>query len=149
MHLPQEIWSTESFEFNAAEGNLSTFTEIIKLVEGYRGEGGRTMFDAAARGGCMDIVSTLLRAGAKPDLNVVSASSGRSAIYLATSLGHENAACCLARAGADVNFHGPVDDWDVLAKAAYLELGELVGLLLVGGANPAARTKNGGHSTLP
>lgn len=143
-------------EFAAADGKPSVFLGSMKIVvkggaqlAGYRGEGGRTLLDAAALGGCADIVSSLLRAGARPDLNVVSASSGRSALYLAASLGHEEAACCLARAGADVNFHDPVDRYDVLAKAADKGLGELVGLLLVGGADPTARTKNGdGYSPL-
>lgn len=142
-------------EFAAAEGKLPVFLGIMKVVvkggaqlAGYRGEGDRTMFDAAALGGCADIVSSLLRAGAMPGLNVVSASSRRSALYLATSLSHENAACCWARAGADVSFHDPVDRRDVLSMAADKGLGELVGLLLVGGASPTAHTKKGGYSPL-
>lgn len=37
------------------------------------------------------------------DVNVVLTSDERSALYLATSLGHEDAARRLVRAGADVN----------------------------------------------
>ena len=57
---------------------------------GWRGCEGRTLFDAAAEGGSLEVVSGLVAAGAGPDVNVV-LPCGRSALYLATGLGHEDA----------------------------------------------------------
>lgn len=50
------------------------------------------------------MVSALVAAGAQPDVNVVSASSERSALYAATKGGHEAGARQLIVAGADVTF---------------------------------------------
>lgn len=76
---------------------------------GWGGIDGGTLFDAAAQGGDVEIVSRLLEGGAQPDTNVVSAADGRSALYRATASGHENAAMQLVVAGISVEFLDPVD----------------------------------------
>lgn len=75
-------WLLTPVEFAAGKGNLRLFKKLIAAVVkggvdlvGYRGKDGRTLFDAAARGGNAEIVSGLLRAGARPDLNIVSDST--------------------------------------------------------------------------
>lgn len=47
---------------------------------------------------------------AQPDVNVVSCSSKRSALYTATIHGHEAVARRLVLAGADVGFQDPLDN---------------------------------------
>ena len=97
---------------------------------------GRTLFDAAAQGGNVEVVSGLLAAGAGPDVNMVSASSGRSALSLATSLGHEDAARRLVSAGADVHFCNPRDLGDVLTLATRRGCQEFVtGMLMARGSS--------------
>lgn len=103
---------------------------------GFRGLDGRTLFDAAARGGTT----------ALPDLNVMSDCSGRSALYLATCLGHEETARRLVAAGTDVNFRDAVDGCDVLFKAVQGGLEDSVGLLVVAGASPNTRGEGGNTS---
>lgn len=134
-------WLRLPLEHAAADGNIDLFNELIGAGAdgraGWRGCGGRTLFDAAALGGNAEVVSGLTAAGAQPDVNVVSASSGLSALYLATSLGHENAARRLVMAGADVNFRDPDGSCDVLDEAVARGCEELVDDLLVAGANPS------------
>lgn len=141
-------WLRVPLEHAAAEGSFEVFSALIgagaKVGAGFRGREGRTLFDAAARGGNAAIVSGLLRRGALPDLNVVSDCSGRSALYLATCLGHEEAARSLVVAGADVNFRDPADQCDVLFKAVQGGLEELVGVLVAAGASPNTRGEGGG-----
>ncbi|CAN0435619.1 unnamed protein product, partial [Pylaiella littoralis] len=95
----------------------------------------RTLIDAAARGGSVDVMSALLKAGAQPDVNVVSVSSGRSALTTATMLGHEAIAKCLVIAGADVNFKHPVSKRSVLQEAVEGGHEQLVTYLVIGGAD--------------
>ena len=135
-------WLLTPVEYAVGQGNLRLFKKLIAAVVkggvdlvGYRGKDGRTLFDAAARGGNAEIVSGLLRAGARPDLNIVSDSSGLSALYLAAELGHEEVACRLAVAGADVNFCAPADGVCVLSMAALRGLEELAERLLAGQAS--------------
>ncbi|CAN0226756.1 unnamed protein product, partial [Ectocarpus sp. 8 AP-2014] len=64
---------------------------------GWRGCLDRTLLDAAALGGSEPVVSALLRAGARLDVNTVSISSKRLALYTATVCGHEDAARRLDR----------------------------------------------------
>ena len=67
--------------------------------------------------GTRKFVSSLLRVGAQSDVNVVSCSSKRSALYTTTVLGHEAVARCLIGAGADVNVVGPAESCCVLNEA--------------------------------
>lgn len=85
----------------------------------------------------------LLEGGALPDINVVSAADGRSALYLATASGHETAAMRLVVAGANVHFRDPVDGCDVLYKAVEGGLSQLTDLVLVAGASTQTRGKGG------
>ena len=94
------------------------------------------LFDAAALGGNRDAVPGLLGAGARPDVIVVSASSGRSALYPAAYCGQEVAGICLVAAGADVNFEDPVDKWSLSRTKPFEgENAQLVEYLTVSGAN--------------
>lgn len=81
------------------------------------------------------MVSALVAAGAQPDVNVVSASSERSALYAATKGGHEAAARQLIVAGADVTFWYPVDGGNVLDTAIGGGHERLVNDLLDAGAS--------------
>ena len=106
-------WLRVPLEHAAARGNLGLFNKLLEAGAnggaGWRGCDGRTLLDAAALGGNKDVVSGLLRAGAQPDVNVVSVSSGRSALWTATVIGHEAVGIRLIVAGANVNFEDPVD----------------------------------------
>ena len=142
-------WLQNHLESVAAEGAYDRFALLIAAVvkgnvelAGYRGRDNRTLLDAAAFGGNANIVSGLLQDGAMPDLNVVSDSSGRSALYLATVLRHEEAACRLAAAGANVDFCDPVDECAVLLAAAQRGLQKLTILLVEKGANVMVCEKN-------
>lgn len=141
-------WLRIPLEHAAADGNLDLFNALMAAgadgSAGYRGCDGRSLFDAAAAGGSAEVVSALLLTGAQADINVVSASSKMSALYLATARGHEAAAIRLIRAGADVHFWDPVDKCAVLYRATcemyppstLIENTELVKELLIAGARP-------------
>ena len=141
-------WLRVPLEHAAADGDAGLFGALIEAgadgSAGWRGCHDRTLLHAAARGGNAEVISALLDAGAGPDVNVVLPSDERSALYLATSLGHEGAARRLLRAGAylnffDVrgNFRDPDDiQCDTLYKAIVNDCGELVSDLLNAGADP-------------
>ena len=114
-------WLRVPLEHATARGNIDLFNKLLGAgangAAGWKGCDGRTMLDAAARGGNEEVVSGLLRAGARPDVNVVSAYPGRSALYTAVHCGQEVASIRLVVAGADVNFEDPVDKSSVPHKA--------------------------------
>ena len=134
-------WLRVPLEWAAAQGNLDLFNKLLGAgadgSAGWRGCGGRTLLHAAAVGGSEDIVSGLLRAGAQPDVNVVSCSANWSALYTATVLGHEAVARRLVVAGADVHFQDPVRMSRVLNEATRGGQEQLVADLLIAGANPS------------
>lgn len=136
-------WLRVPLEHAAARGDLNLFNELLKAGAdggaGWRGCRGRTLLHAAAVGGNGDVMSTLPHGGCQPDVNVVSVSSKRSALYTATECGHEEAARLLVLAGADVNSMDPVDKGVVLHKAIQDGHAELVNYLLASGASPHAR----------
>lgn len=101
--------------------------------------GGRTPLHAAALGGSEGVVSSLLRAGAQPGVNVASTSSTRSALYVAEKCGHEDAARRLLLEGADPNFEDLIDKGTALHEAADSGHEQLVRDLLAAGACPNAR----------
>ena len=140
-------WLRVPLEHAAAEGNLSLFHKLIEAgasgSAGWRGCDGRTLLDAAALGGNADIVSGLLRAGSQPDVNVASASSGRSALYTATCGHHEAVAIQLVVAGAYINFIDPIDKRSVLHEAVRGRHSELVRHLVIGGAYVNIRDEYG------
>ncbi|CAM9310581.1 unnamed protein product [Ectocarpus sp. 12 AP-2014] len=114
-------WLRVPLEHAATRGKLNLVNSLLEAgadgSAGWKGCRGRTLIDAAALGGSEPVVSALLRAGAQPDVNVVSVSSKRSALYTATVCGHEDAARRLISAGADVNFEDPVHWNSVLHEA--------------------------------
>ena len=87
-------------------------------------------------GGNPDVLTTLLGAGAQPDVNVASLSPKRSALHVATVCGHEEVARDLLLAGADVRLEDLVDRCSVLHEAADGGHEQLVKDLLIGGADP-------------
>eukprot|EP00752_Nemacystus_decipiens_P014367 g12779.t1 len=133
-------WLRVPLEHAAARGNLNLVNTLLKAgadgSAGWRGCRGRTLLDAAAVGGSAGVVTALLGAGAQPDVNVVSLSPKRSALYVAMVCGHEEVARRLIQAGADVSFEDPVDQCSVLHEAACWGNEQLVNDLLVGGADP-------------
>lgn len=133
-------WLRVPLEHAAAAGNFNLSKALIGAGAnggaGWRGCEGRTLLDAAAQGGSEKVVAFLLAAGAHPDVNVVSSSSRGSALYLATCLGHREAALQLIVAGADVNFRNPGDRCYVIFKAAEGPWVDLVTDMLVAGASP-------------
>eukprot|EP00752_Nemacystus_decipiens_P014386 g12796.t1 len=133
-------WLRVPLEHAVARGNLGLVNILLKAgadgSAGWRGCRGRTLLDAAAVGGNPDVLTALLRAGAQPDVNVVSLSPRRSALYVAVVCGHEEVARHLILAGADVRFLDPVHQCSVLHSAAADGHQEVVRDLLIGGADP-------------
>eukprot|EP00752_Nemacystus_decipiens_P014375 g12786.t1 len=138
-------WLRVPLEHGAARGDLDLVNTLLQAgadgSAGWRGCRGRTLLDAAAVGGNPDVVMALLGAGAQPDVNVVSLSPKRSALYVATICGHEEVARRLIQAGADVRFEDPVDQCSILHEAACDGRGQLVNDLLIAGADPNAFAK--------
>ncbi|CAM9559734.1 unnamed protein product, partial [Ectocarpus sp. 8 AP-2014] len=132
-------WLRVPLEHAAARGNLNLVNSLLEAgadgSEGWKGCRGRTLIDAAALGGSEPVVSALLRAGAQPDVNVVTVSSKRSALYTATVCGHEDAARRLITAGADVNFEDPVHWNPVLHEAVRGGHTQLVNDLVLAGSD--------------
>ncbi|CAN0415891.1 unnamed protein product, partial [Ectocarpus sp. 12 AP-2014] len=140
-------WLRVPLEHAAARGNLNLVTSLLEAgadgSAGWRGCRGRALIDAAALGGSEPVVSALLRAGAQPDVNVVSVSSKRSALYTATVCGHEDAARRLITAGADVNFDDPVHCNHVLHEAILGGHTQLVNDLVLAGSDLATLEEYG------
>lgn len=140
-------WLRVPLEHAAARGNLGLVNVLLGAGAnggaGWRGCRGRTLLDAAAIGGNPEVVSAFIRAGAEPDVNVVSVSSRRSALYAATYCGHEAAARRLILAGADVNFQDPVDRRYVLSLAVQGGHTQIVNDLLICGADPSSSDEYG------
>eukprot|EP00752_Nemacystus_decipiens_P017228 g15433.t1 len=133
-------WLRVPLEHAVVRGNLDLVNRLLGAgangKAGWRGCRGRTLVDAAAVGGSGEVVSALVRAGAGADVNTVSVSSGRSALYTATFLGHEACARQLILSGADATFEDPVEKCVVLTKAVQDRHERLVQDLLIAGANP-------------
>ncbi|CBN73837.1 ankyrin repeat protein [Ectocarpus siliculosus] len=107
-------WLRVPLEHAAARGNLNLVNSLLEAgadgSAGWRGCLDRTLIDAAALGGSEPVVSALLRAGAQPDVNTVSISSKRSALYTATVCGHEHAARGLDRIVSALLLRGAYTD---------------------------------------
>ena len=137
----------------AARGNFGLFMKLLEAgADGSgerRGRDGITLLDAAALGGNVELISAMLRAGARPDAEVlVSSRRRRSPLFIATACGHEEAALRLIAAGADVNFVDPVEKCSVLHEAAAGGLLELTEFLLTNGADLGARDEEDGCTPL-
>ncbi|CAM9426220.1 unnamed protein product [Ectocarpus sp. 12 AP-2014] len=145
-------WLRVPLEHAAARGNLDLVNILIEAgadgSAGWRGCRDRTLLDAAALGGSADVVAALLRAGARPDVKVVSKSPKRSALYAATVYGHVDAAKSLILAGADLEFEDPVDKCSILHQAADGGHAQLVNELLIGRADPNRPCKAFGATAL-
>ena len=132
-------WLRVPLEHAAARGNLDLVNILLQAgadgSAGWRGCRGRTLLHAAAVGGNPDVLTALLGAGAQPDVNIVSLSPKRSALYVATACGHVEVASRLIQAGADVRFMDPVEQLSVLHEAARGCHEQLVNELLIGGAD--------------
>ncbi|CAN0135268.1 unnamed protein product [Ectocarpus sp. 4 AP-2014] len=118
-------WLRVPLEHAAAQGSLVLVDKLLGAgadgSAGYNGCAGRTLLQAAAVGGSEGVVSSLLRAGAQPDvnefvddLNVLHEGhqpfpNFHSPLFQATLNGHEATARLLILAGANVNF---VDLWE-------------------------------------
>lgn len=140
-----KAWIQVPLKHAAACGDLDLVTRLLEAgagdrVSGWRGCRRRTALGAAALGGNAEVVSALLLNNrARSDLNVVSVSSGRSALYLAVICGHEAAARELIIAGHDVNHRDPADQCGLLYTAVSDGHEQLVRHLLEAGACPNAR----------
>lgn len=133
-------WLRVPLEHATARGNFELVNKLLDAgadgSAGEKGSRGRTLLDAAALGGNVDVVSALIKAGSKPDVNALSPSRGmRSALYTATVCGHEEAGRCLIFAGADVFFWDPVDQRNVISEAARGGHALLVHDMLIAGAH--------------
>ena len=140
-------WLRVPLEHAAARGDFDLVDRLLKAgangSAGWRGCRRRTLLDAAALGGNADVLSALLQAGCGPDVNSVSSSSRRSALYQAIVGKHEAAARRLIIAGADVNYEDPTDRATPLYAAAVTAQKEgLVRDLLIAGARPNARARH-------
>ena len=145
-------WLRVPLEYAAATGSVNLFKALMTAgadgSAGWRGRDGRTLLHAAALGRSADVMSSLLDAGAGPDVNVVSACpkiwgsagfSEVSALYLAAFNPHKDVARLLVKAGADVNFQAQgsgSDGSSILSLAARGACEELVNDLLQAGADP-------------
>lgn len=89
-------WLRAPLEHAAAAGNHHLFKRLVDARAnggaGWAGCGGRTLLDAAALGGNVDVVSTVLKKGSRADVNTLATSARRSALYTAVKGGHEAAA---------------------------------------------------------
>ncbi|CAM9770409.1 unnamed protein product [Scytosiphon promiscuus] len=138
-------WLRAPLEHAAAQGNLDLVDKLIQAgadgSAGWRGCNGRTLLRAAASGGNEGVVSSLLRQGSRPDVNVLSPPDGPSALYEATVLGHEAAARRLILAGADVDFSDPKGESTLLDAAIHRGQERLAQELVMSGANVNARSR--------
>ena len=132
-------WLRAPLEHTAATGNHDLFKRLVdagaNCGAGWQGCGGRTLLDAAALGGEVNIVSTLLQKGCRADVNVLATSSGRSALHTAIVSGHAAAARKLVLAGADVHYEDPADERPPLVAAVRGGCGAMVTDLLLAGAS--------------
>lgn len=133
-------WLRVPLEHAAAAGNPHLFARLVEAGAncgaGWSGCGGRTLLDAAALGGNVDVISAVLQKGSRSDVNVLARSSKRSALYTAVVGGHEAAARKLIMAGADVNYVDPVDGYPALVLAVRSGSATMVTDLLLAGASP-------------
>eukprot|EP00752_Nemacystus_decipiens_P014365 g12777.t1 len=97
---------------------------------GWRGCRGRTLLDAAAVGGNPDVLTALLRAGAQPDVNVVSLSPKRQLMN------------DLLMGGADPNSDFGPHGSTPLHQAAASGQAEVISALILRGANKDALCHN-------
>ena len=160
-------WLRTPLEHAAAKGNTDLFTRLLDAgadgSAGYRGCHGRTLLIAAVQGKSDGMVRRLLKAGAKPDVNVLFRGDGTydeytccgSALHGAASLGVEAVSRVLLHAGADPNFRDSEIRSPLHVAAAHGRHG-VAAVLLLKGADPSVKddmdvtplhlAAEGGHS---
>ncbi|CAM9473316.1 unnamed protein product [Ascophyllum nodosum] len=135
-------WLRAPLEHAAAQANYKLVEKLLKAgangKAGWRGCLGRTVLDAAAEGGSEKVVSALLDAGSKPDINTKTKGTHCTPLHRAARGGHADAARILLMAGANV------DSLDIgqctpLHLAFVKDGDQLACDLLLSGANPGAQ----------
>ncbi|CAM9326527.1 unnamed protein product [Pylaiella littoralis] len=100
-------WLRAPLERAAARGNTDRFTRLMGAgasgSASWRGCSGRTLLGAAAHSGSEQIMLALLKAGAKPDLNVRFGAEEQSALHVAAAQGAGVVSTALMLAGAHAN----------------------------------------------
>eukprot|EP00752_Nemacystus_decipiens_P008431 g7535.t1 len=133
-------WLRVPLEHAVGDGKIDLVNALIGAGAnrggGWRGCGGRVLLELALLSGNAEVVSALLLDAG--DAEVVPFSCGRM-LYLAASLGHEDAARHLVAAGANANYTDIIEKTDVLLKAVGSGCEELVNDLLAAGACPNNR----------
>lgn len=129
-------WLRVPLEHAAADGNVDLFTRLMDAgadsSAGWRGCHGRTLLGAAARGNDGRIVSALLKAGAKRDVNVLFIEHAphphprvSAALHVAADQGSELASKALLLAGANPNLDGDYDQIPLHRAASSEEWGSV------------------------
>ncbi len=149
-------WLRVPLEHAAAKGSHVLVDKLLGAgadgSAGYKGCAGRTLLQAAAVGGSEGVVSSLLRAGAQPEVNEFNPDLNNmheghrifhenlnSPLYQATLGGHEAAARLLILAGADVCFEELWGGESVLHTAIKGGHERLAKELIMSGADVRAR----------
>eukprot|EP00903_Cladosiphon_okamuranus_P011499 g10830.t1 len=100
-------FESRSSTWPARQTNADLVDNLLKAgadgSAGWKGCNGQTLLHAAAEGGNEQVVSALVRAGAKEDMHTKAQSKGRTPLHLAAVGGHVAAAKVLVMAGADEN----------------------------------------------
>ena len=144
-------------EHGAASGQQDDVLPLLPALGGsggvgYRGDRGRTLLQAAAKGGCHQVIRELLLTEAKKELNLsftteeknpmrnLSFSDSCSPLYYAVlhcrECGDDRAAFALIDAGADCKFsHEGLFEDQMIELAVEARNIHLVRMLLVGGAH--------------
>lgn len=131
-------WLRAPLEHAAAAGDVDLVNDLLEAgangQAGWKGCRNRSLLCAAVQGGKREVVSALLKAGAKQDLHVLSGDAQWSLLHYAASGGHEAIAKLLLLSGAAPNCKDNNGD-SPIHIAAWLGHEEIVSLLLLGGAD--------------
>lgn len=140
-------WLWVPLKHAAAAGDTDLFNEILEAgAHGSVERGGcygRSLLEAAARGGSVEVVSTVLEKAVapQPDVDV--------ALFTASVWGMEAAGRRLIAAGAGVNFIHPIHKSTALHVAAHGGLEQLVNDLLQAGANTSLERREDDYRRTP
>ena len=138
-------WLRAPLEHAAAQGDMELFTRLMDAGAdggaGWRGCHGRTLLGAAAHGKSVEMVLTLLEAGAMADVNVTFGAKQESVLHVAAAHGAEQICDMLIlAAGADATTVDK-DKSTPLHLAAEAGHDDVVITLLASGADPYATNK--------
>lgn len=152
-------WLRTPLEHAAAQGNADFVTKLLsakaKVMPGStrceRAGNGVTevannsaLLDAAIRGGCTKVLSALLAAGAKADLNLVSGPMKWTALHRAIHLKHLDVARTLLLAGSEADVVD-ANHLTPLLLAVHYRFTQLVLYLLFSGARIDAKDERGNN----